>query len=893
MLDRLLERARGGDGGVLVVHGEPGVGKTALLEYAIEAGQGYRVARTSGVEGEMELPFAALQQLCSSLLELAERLPQPQRDALDIAFGLNAGPPPNPFLVGLAVLGLLSEAAEDGPLLAVIDDAQWLDAGSARALTFVARRLLMEKIALVFATRQLGSALTRLPELRVEPLGHRDARSLLESSLPAPLDERVLDRIVDETGGNPLALLELPRGLTPTQLAGGFGLPADVPLSASIEESFTRRLAALPYEARRFLLVAAADPVGDPGSIRRAAELLGIPEATAGAVESEGLLVFGSRVVFRHPLVRSAAYRASGVKERREVHRALAEATDPDIDPDRRAWHRAQAAAAPDEEVAAELERSAARAQGRGGFAAAGVFLERAAALTPDPSRRAERALAAAQTNFQAGALDDARDQLSAAETGILTEPELAHVDLLRAQITFVATHGNDAPPLLLEAARRLSSIDPPLARETYLDACSAALFAGRLARPGGSALDIAQAARTAPAPGRKPRGPDLLLDALSTLLTGRYEAAVPMLRRAAAAFGTDRSATEQMRWIWLATIASVQLWDDATWEALSERHTRIARKTGALGDLPLALTQRIYLHLLTGELDAATSLVEEIQRATDTTGSDLAPYGAVGLAALRGREAEATYLIERTRAEVTSRGEGIGLSVLGWAAAVLYNGLGRYEEAREAALSVAPHDLNPSMWVMPEVVESAVRAGTPEVAEDARRRLGSIARASGTDWLVGIASRSEALLAEGPAAEHLYVEAIDRLGRTRIAVDLARAHLLYGEWLRRERRRMDARVQLRFAHERFFDFGMDAFAERARIELLATGEHARKRTVDTSHQLTPQEAQISRLAAQGNTNREIAAQLFISPSTVEYHLRKVFRKLDVKSRTQLASLIS
>ena len=892
VLDRLLEGARGGHGGVLVVHGEPGVGKTALLEYAIEAGQGYRVARTSGVEGEMELPFAALQQLCSSFLELAERLPQPQRDALDVAFGLNAGPPPNAFLVGLAVLGLLSEAAEDEPLLTVVDDAQWLDAGSARALTFVARRLLAEKIALVFATREPGSALTRLPELRVEPLGHRDARSLLESSLPAPLDERVLDRIVDETGGNPLALLELPRGLTPTQLAGGFGLPANVPLSASIEESFTRRLAALSYEAGRLLLVAAADPVGDPASISRAAQLLGIPEATAGAVESEGLLVFGPRVVFRHPLVRSAAYRASGVKERREVHRALAEVTDPDIDPDRRAWHRAQAAAAPDEEVAAELERSAARAQGRGGFAAAGMFLERASALTPDPSRRAERALAAAQTNFQAGALDDARDLLSAAETGILTDLDLARADLLRAQITFVATHGSDAPPLLLEAARRLSSLDPPLARETYLDACSAALFAGRLARPGGSALDIAQAARAAPAPGPEPRGPDLLLDALTTLLTGRYEAAVPMLRRATGAFGTDRSATVQMRWIWLATIASVQLWDDATWEALSERHIRIARKTGALGDLPLALTQRIYLNLLVGELDAAASLVEEIQRATDTTGSDLAPYGAVGLAALRGREAEATSLIERTRAEVTSRGEGIGLSVLSWAAAVLSNGLGRYEEAREAALGVAADDLNPSMWVMPEVIEAAVRAGTPEVAEDARRRLGSIARASGTDWVVGIASRSEALLAEGPAAEHLYLEAIDRLGRTRIAVDLARAHLLYGEWLRRERRRSDARAQLRFAHERFTDFGMEAFAERARIELLATGEHARKRTVDTSQQLTPQEAQISRLAAQGNTNREIAAQLFISPSTVEYHLRKVFRKLDVKSRAQLASRI-
>src|SRR6478672_9359263 len=512
VLDRLLEAAAGGDGGVLVVHGEPGVGKTALLEYAIEVGEGYRVASTSGVEGETGLPFAALQQLCSSFLELEERLPQPQRDALSVAFGLNAGPPPNPFLVGLAVLGLLSEVAEDRPLLTVVDDAQWLDAGSARALIFVARRLLAEKIALVFATRELGSALTRLPELRVEPLGHRDARSLLESILPAPLDERVLDRIVDETGGNPLALLELPRGLTPTQLAGGFGLPANVPLSASIEESFTRRLAALPYESRRFLLVAAADPVGDPASIGRAAEILGIPGATAGVVESEGLLVFGPRVVFRHPLIRSAAYRAAGVKERREVHRALAEATDPDIDPDRRAWHLALAAAAPDEGVAAELERSAARVQGRGGFAAAGVFLERAAALTPDPARRAERALAAAQTNFQAGALDDARDLLSAAEAGILTDLERARAELLRAQITFVATHGSDAPPLLLEAARRLGPLDPPLARETYLDAFSAALFAGRLARPGGGALDIAQGARTAPAAGREPRVRDLLL---------------------------------------------------------------------------------------------------------------------------------------------------------------------------------------------------------------------------------------------------------------------------------------------------------------------------------------------------------------------------------------------
>ena len=891
VLNRLLASARGGHAAVLVLHGQPGVGKTALLESTIEAAQGFRVSRTSGVEAEMELPFAALQRLCTSFIEHAERLPKPQREALGVAFGMHAGPAPNPFLVGLAVLGLLAESAADRPLLAIVDDAQWLDGASARALVFVARRLEAEMVALVFATRDPGDTLARLPELRVENLGHRDARTLLESVFPAPMDERVLDRIVHETGGNPLALLELPHGLTPTQLAGGFGLPAGVPLSDSIEESFTRRITKLPHDARRLLLVAATDPVGDPALVLHAAERLGIPNTTVGVVESEGLLSFGPEVVFRHPLVRSAVYRAAGLKDRQDAHRALAEATDPDIDPDRRAWHRAQATAAPDEEVAVELERSAARAQARGGLAAAGAFLERAAALTPEPTRRARRALAAAQTKVQAGALEDGLDLLASAESGVLSDLELARVNLLRGQITFVATHGRDAPPLLLDAARQLSTLDPALARETYLDALSAALFAGRLAVPGGSALEIARAARATPAPTRGPRGSDLALDALVTLLSESYEAAVPMLRQVEQAFGSDRSATQEIRWMWLATIAAVQLWDDAGWETLSERHIRIARKTGALGDLPLTLTQRTYLHLLAGELALAGSLVEEIQRATDTTGSDLAPYGAVGLAAHRGREAETRNLIERTRTAVTGRGEGIGLSVLDWASAVLYNGLGRYQEACSAALRVAarPHDLNPSLWVMAELIEAAVRAGTPELATDTHERLVSMTRASGTDWALGISARSEALLVDGSRAEDLYVEAIDRLGRTRIAVDLARAHLLYGEWLRRQRRRTEARAELGVAHALFSDFGMEAFAERARIELLATGGRTRKRTVDTLYELTPQEAQVTRLAAEGNTNREIAAQLFISPSTVEYHLRKAFRKLDVNTRTQLA----
>ena len=892
VLDRLLDAVRSRQGRVLLVHGEPGVGKTALLTYAIEAAREFRVVRTAGVEGEMQLAYASLQRLCSPILRHMAVLPDPQRDALAVAFGLGSGQVPNPFLVGLAVLDLLSEAAEERPLLCIVDDAQWLDAASAEALAFVARRLLAEEIALVFAARECDDALTGFPQLYVEPLGHRDARALLETALSGRLDEPVLERIIIESRGNPLALLELPRSLTPAQLAGGFGLPAAVPLSARIEESFTWRLARLPGDARRLLLVAAADPTGDLALVWRAAQRLGIPESAARAAESAGLLVLGATVVFRHPLVRSAVYRASDPDERSEVHRALAEATDPEIDPDRRSWHRAQAASMPDEDVAAELERSAARAQARGGFAAAAAFLERAVTLTPEPSRRAQRALAAAETEFQAGALDDALGLLGTAESGVLSALEQARVGLLRAQIGFVTRRGNDAAPLLLDAADRLADLDPALARETYLEALVAAGFAGRLAGAGGSALEVARAATAAPPAPHTPRGIDLLLDGLATLFSDGYEAAVPILRQAQGAFATDMPATEDLRWGWAATVASVHLWDDVAWDTLSERHVRVARETGALADLQLALSQRISMHLFAGERSTAASLVEELQTTTEATGTSLAPYGRVALLALRGREAEAATLIDRSRVDVTRRGEGIGISVLDWAEAVLYNGLGRYEEARAAALRIAEHpqDLAPSNWHLAELIEAAARAGTPDVAADAHRRLVTMTRASGTDWGLGIAARSEALLLEGQRADDLYVEAIDRLGRCRIAVDLARAHLLYGEWLRRERRRIDARAELRIAHDLFFEFGMEAFAERARVELEATGERARKRTVDTLGELTPQEAQISRLAAQRHTNREIAAQLFISPSTVEYHLRKVFRKLGVNSRKQLAN---
>ena len=756
-------------------------------------------------------------------------------------------------------------------------------------LAFVARRLLAERIAMVFAAREPIDSLAGLAELHVEPLGHRDARALLDSVLPGRLDERVLERIVAETRGNPLALLELPRGLSPAQLAGGFGLPAALPLSAGIEQSFTRRLARLPRDARRLLLLAAAEPLGDPALLWRAAKQLGIPETAAHTVEQEGLLTLDGAVTFRHPLVRSAVYGAAEPNERRDVHRALADATDSQIDPDRRAWHRAQAASMPDEDVAAELERCAARAQARGGFAAAAAFLERATELTPDEPRRSGRALAAANAKLQGGALDDALRLVATAESGLLSELEQARAELLRAQILFLSTRGGDATPLLLKAAERLRELDPEQARETYLEALAAAIFAGSLAGPGASSPEVAQAARAAP-PTRKPGGLDLLLDGLVALLTDTYAAAVPILRKTQRAFGAGMTQAEQLRWMWGGTVSAMLLWDDEGWERLSVRHLQLVRETGALGDLVIALGHRGQMHVFAGELASAASHHEAIREATELTGTQFAPYHGVGMVAMRGREDEARRFIDTARAEVIERGEGAGLSFMDWAEAVLYNGLGRYAEALTASRRVLDYaELVPVNWAMPELIEAAVRTGARELAAETDRQLTERSTASGTDWALGIAARSHALVVDDGRADDLYAEAIERLTRTRVAVDLARAHLLYGEWLRRQRRRIDARLQLRIAHDLFSDFGMEAFGERARIELHATGEHARTRTVDAVDQLTPQEVQISRLVAQGNTNREIAAQLFISPSTVEYHLHKAFRKLGVKSRTQLA----
>jgi len=896
-LDRLLVAARAGQSQVLVLRGEPGFGKTALLEYLSERAAGCRLARAVGVESEMELAFAGLQQLCAPMLDRLEQLPGPQRDALGTAFGLKTGEPPDRFLVGLAVLSLLAEVAEEEPpLVCLVDDAQWLDRVSAQTLAFVARRLLAERVGLVFAVRAVSDEheFAGLPEQVVGGLSDGDARALLDSAIAGRLDERVRDRIVAETRGNPLALLELPRGLTPAELAGGFALPDASPLASQIEQSFLRQLQPLPAETRQLLLIAAAEPVGDVNLLWRAVERLGIGADAAAPAEAAGLIELSARVRFRHPLVRSAAYRAAGVGELQEVHRALADVTDPDLDPDRRAWHRAHAAVGPDEEVAAELERSAGRAQARGGLAAAAAFLERAAMLTIEPAHLAQRALVAAQAKHQAGAPDAALELLATAKAGPLDELGRARVELLGAQIAFAVRRGRDAPPLLLKAAQQLEPLDLTLARETYLDAFAAATFAGRLAS-GGGMPEVAQAALAAPPSLQPPLAADLLLDGLALRTTQGHAAGAPVLSQALNAFCSERLPNDQaIRWFWLAChVAATDLWDDEIWEVLSARQVQLARDAGALTVLPIALVTRIALHLIAGELAAAASLVEELAAILEATGSYLAPYGAVFLAAWCGHEAEASELIEASMSEVVARGEGLGLSSIEWASAMLYNGLGRYEDARAAAQQVReyPHDRMFS-WVLPEFIEAATRSGTADGADDALKRLAESTRASGSDWALGIEARSRALLSDGEAAEHLYREAIERLGRTRIRFELARAHLLYGEWLRRDRRRMDAREQLRRAYDMLSDMGAEAFAERAARELLATGETARKRTDDTRDQLTAQEMQIARLARGGWSNPEIGAQLFISPRTVEYHLHKVFTKLEISSRSELERVL-
>ena len=880
----------------MVLRGEAGIGKTALLHHLLEAASDVTVVRAVGVESEMELAYASLQQLCGSLRDGREGLPDPQRRALEIVFGERAGPPPDRFLVGLATLNLFSEAADERPLLCVVDDAQWVDRASALTLAFVARRLLAEPVGIVFSAREPGEELRGLPELEVRGLVNGDATALLSSVLTFTLDEPVRTRIIAETRGNPLALLELARGTTAAQLAGGFGIPAAEEVPGHIEQSFVRRLEALPEETRLLLLVAAADPVGDPILLWRALERLGGGPAAREPAEADGLLEIAERVTFRHPLVRAAMYRSAPPEERRAAHLALAEATDGDVDPDRRAWHMAAAAAGPDEEIAAELEVSADRAQSRGGAAAAAAFLRRAVELSADPARRGDRALAAARGALGAGGFEAARKLLATAEAGPLDELGRARADLLRGEIAFVQKRGSDAPVLLLQAAEKLEVLDVRLARDTYLEAWTAALFAGALAGAGGSLRDVSRAAAAAPA-AEPALARDLLLDGLALYFTEGRAAATPVLNDAIAAFASaDALDEELLRWGFLASRAANVVWDHVSSFEISLRAVQVARASGSLEALPPADNACGQAAAMGGDFENASLLIAEVIAVRDATGMRIAPHGAIVLAALRGEEQEASQLIGRVVADATAGGQGTAVQYAHWANSVLMNGLGRYEEALAAAVRATEHhtpELYIALWALGELIEAATRTDNDELAKDALACLGEHTGASDGDWPAGIQARCAALVADGEVAERSYREAIDRLGRTPLRPDFARAHLLYGEWLRRENRRVDARSQLRKAHELFVSIGMEAFAERAAQELLATGETVRRRSVETRDDLTPQEQHIAQLARDGLSNPEIGVQLFLSPRTIEWHLRKVFAKLEIKSRRDLRGALA
>ncbi len=891
VLDRLVVETRAGQSRVLVLRGEAGIGKTALLGYLSAVAEGCRIAWIAGVESEMELAFAGLHALCAPMLGRLGHLPVPQRDALNTAFGMSGGPPPDRFLVGLAVLSLLADAAEEQPLICVVDDAQWLDRVSVQTLAFVARRLLAERVGLVFALRESGDdhELEGLPEIVIEGLAAAEARRLLDATVPGSLDPSVRDWILGEAGGNPLALLELPREQTTIAVPGGFGLPLETPLTSRIEQGFVRQLEPFPAGTRRLLLLAAAEPVGDVTLLWRAAERLGIGSEVAAPAEAAGLVEIGARVRFRHPLLRSAAYRAASAPERREVHKALADATDARVDPDRRAWHRARSAARPDEAVAGELERSAGRAQARGGLSAAAAFLQRAAELTPDPAMRVERSLAAAQAKLDVADAASASDLLAAAELGPADELQRARLRRLDAQIVFASQRGGDAPSLLLEAARRLDPLDAAMARETYLAAIVAAMFAGRL----GTGPDEREVAEVARASSRVPGqgAADRLLDALVTRFTEGYAASVAPLSRALRAFGEPDGGGADRRWLWLACRLAQDLWDDELWHLLATCGVRVARETGALNLLPNALNYLAALNVHSGALTTAATLVDEVDSITQATGLPPLRYGAVMLVAARGDQTQAQALLERGRRDATERGEGSAIGGAWWTAALLYNEHGQYDEALAAARRACEHeDVMFYGRALVELIEAGVRSrGRPDETAAALDRLSERTRASGTQWALGIEARCRALLSDD---ESLYQESVERLARSRATVELARSRLLYGEWLRRENRRIDAREQLRTAHELFSRMGAEAFADRARRELSATGETVRKRTVETVDELTTQEAQVARLAAQGRTNPEIGALLFISPRTVEYHLHKVFPKLGISSRRELRTAL-
>jgi DNA-binding CsgD family transcriptional regulator len=894
-LDGLLDRVRGGESAVLVIRGEAGIGKTALMRYCARQAAGCQLAHVDGVQSEMELPLAAVHQLCAPILSSLDALPEPQQLALRVAFGLAEEPAPDRFVLGLAVLSLLAESAAVRPLVCLVDDAQWLDAASSQVLGFVGRRLQAEPVGLLLAVRETAGErlFPGLPALTLTGLSDEDAQALLTAAVPGHLDKRVRARIVAETGGNPLGLLELARGMAEVELAGGFVGPRQASLPGQLEDHYLHRVRVLPEPAQQLMLLAAADPTGDATLLWRAAETLGLGPDAAAAARAKQLLNIGSQVRFRHPLVRSAAYVAGSPDDRRAAHLALAAATDARADPERRVWHLAAAATGPDEEVAAALEHAAAKIQARAGLAASAAFLQRSVTLTAEPGRHTERALAAALAQLHAGAFDIALGLLAEAEARAVDDLQRARVEMLRGQVEWASVTGREAPVLLLQAAKRLESLDAELARDTYLYAWVASHLAGPLAGPGGLLPEVSRAARAAPPPVGAPRPCDVLLDGLTTMILQGRTAAEPAIRRALTVFVGDHVSDEEwLQWGIFAQMAAMAVWDFDSWVALSHRHVEMARALGALAPLSIALNGRGSVATHCGDFETATALAAEKDIVNEVTGIRLATTCDLLLAGYRGRPAEAVPLFAATTKDSADRGEGLAVQMANWSEAVLCNGLGRYAEALGVAEPATEETYSPlsTQLILPELIEAAARTRRADLAREALDRLSAMTTIEGSDWAKGLEARSRALVSEGREAEQCYAEAVERLGRTRLRLELARAHLLFGEWLRRENRRNDARHQLHAARNLFSAIGAEAFAERARGELLATGEKVRKREVDTYNQLTQQEEHIVRLARDGRSNPEIAAELFISIRTVEWHLRKVFAKLGITSRRELGA---
>ncbi|MCS5720198.1 AAA family ATPase [Herbiconiux sp. CPCC 205763] len=898
VLVRLCDEVRAGRSVALVIRGEAGVGKTALVTRVLQGESGIRQLKIAGVESESELAYAGLHQLCAPLLRHSDRLPEPQQHALGIAFGTRVGVAPDRFLVALAALGLLALEAEEMPLICVVDDAHWLDKASARALAFVARRVAHESVGLVFVARTgLGDpALRELPELTVEGLGTADAAELLASVVPGQLEERARVRIISETQGNPLAIMELPRAWTRAELESGLLFSAGGGLAGEVESTFAKRYEQLPPSSRLIVLIAAAEPFGDAEIVWRAAAQLGVNRSAFSAAVRTGLCLPGEEVAFRHPLARSAVYRAAPDEDRRAVHGVLADMTDRVGDPDRHAWHASRARVGPDEGLADELEQASRRSLARGAPAAAAAFLREAITFTVDPAIRSRRSLEAAGAELLNGEYDRALSLVRAAKAGSADEPTRLTAELAEAQISFALSRSSGVVPELLRAAKSLEPFDLTLSRSTYLEAFSAALFSSRLAAPGGDVREVARYVRSMPESGIEPKPLDRLLDVLAGFVLDASPSGAREVSRALAAVASDPpSDSSALHGLWVAGVTAASLWDLEMWDTISKMHIALARDLGSHSELPTALVSRNGQVLFSGQLGASSAIRAEIATVSEATGLQSAPYAEIATAAWSGDEATLLGLIDSHLTAAEERGEGAGVGVMNWAHALLANSLGRHDEARGAALRAAalrsPLDSG-SVWALIELVEAGVRTGRREEAELAEQGLIESTSLAGTDWGLGVAARARALLDTGHAAERAFADSIDRLTSAGVLAEVARSRLAYGEWLRRESRTSDARVQLRLAFDAFSEFGADAFATRASRELRATGAAvARRRSTDRG--MTPQEEQIAQLVSEGLSNPEIATRLFLSARTIEYHLHKVFLKLDVTSRGQLARRIT